>query len=47
MEDADVDSREELASLEADQQVLAVTLKARITKLSGRLASTTAKAWKT
>ena len=47
MEDADVDSREELASLEADQQVLDVTLKARITKLSGSLASTTATARKT
>lgn len=47
MEDAEVESREQLASLEADQQVLDVTLKARITKESGSLASTTATARKT
>ena len=47
MEDVEVESREELASLEADQQVLYVTLNTRITKLSGSLASTTATARKT
>ena len=47
MEDVEVESREELASLEADQQVLDVTLMARITKVSGSLASTTATARKT
>ena len=47
MEDAEVESKDELTSLEADQQVLYVTLNTRITKLSGSLASTTAKARKT
>ena len=47
MGDAEVESREELASLEADQQVLDVALNTRITKLSGSLASTTATARKT
>ena len=47
MEDVEVESRDELTSLEADQQVLYVTLNTRITKLSGSLASTTAKARKT
>ena len=48
MEDTEVEYREELdASLEADQQVLDVTLNTRITKVSGSLASTTAKARKT
>lgn len=47
MEDAEVESREELTSLEADQQVLDVTLKARITKLSGSLVSMKATARKT
>ena len=47
MEDAQVESKDELTSLEADQQVLYVTLNTRITKLSGSLASTTAKARKT
>ena len=47
MEDVEVESREELASLEADPQVLDVTLMARITKMSESLASTTATARKT
>ena len=47
MEDAEVESREEFASLEAAQQVLDVTLKARITNVSGSLASTKATATKT
>lgn len=47
MEDAEVESREELASLKADQQVLYVTLNTRITKLSGSLATTTATTRKT
>ena len=47
MEDAEVESKDELTSLEADQQVLYVTLNTRITKVSGSLASTTAKARKT
>ena len=47
MEDAEVESKDELTSLEADQQVMYVTLNTRITKLSGSLASTTAKARKT
>ena len=47
MEDAEDESKDELASLEADQQVLYVTLNTRITKLSGSLASTTATARKT
>ena len=47
MEDAEVESKDELTSLEADQQVLYVTLNTRITKLSGSLASTTATARKT
>ena len=47
MEDAQVESKDELTSLEADQQVLYVTLNTLITKLSGSLASTTAKARKT
>ena len=47
MEDAEVESKDELTSLEADQQVLYVTLNTRITKLSGSLASTSAKARKT
>ena len=47
MEDAEVESKDELTSLEADQQVLYVTLNTHITKLSGSLASTTAKARKT
>ena len=47
MENAEVESKDELASLESDQQVLDVTLKARITKLSKSLASTTATARKT
>ena len=47
MEDAEVESKDELASLEADQEVLYVTLNTRITKLSGSLASTTATARKT
>ena len=47
MEDAEFESREEFVSLEADQQVLDLTLKARITNLSGSLASTKATATKT
>lgn len=47
MEDAEVESWEELASLEADQQVLDVTVNTCITKLSGSLVSTTATARKT
>ena len=47
MEDAEVESKDELTSLEADQQVLYVTLNTLITKVSGSLASTTAKARKT
>ena len=47
MDDAEIESKDELASLEADQQVLDVTLNTRITKLSGSLASTSAKARKT
>ena len=47
MDDAEVESKDELTSLEADQQVLYVTLNTRITKLSGSLASTSAKARKT
>ena len=47
MEDAEVESWEELASLEADQQVLYITLNTRITKLSGGLASTTTTGRKT
>lgn len=47
MEDAEVESKNELASRETDQQVLDVTLNTLITKLSGSLASTTATARKT
>ena len=47
MEDAEVESKDELTSLEADQQVLDVTLNTLITKVSGSLASTTATARKT
>ena len=47
MGDAEVESKDELASLEADQEVLYVTLNTRITKVSGSLASTTATARKT
>ena len=47
MDDAEVESKDELTSLEADQQVLYITLNTRITKLSGSLALTTAKARKT
>ena len=47
MEDAEFESKDELASLEADQQVLDVTLNTLITKVSGSLASTTATARKT
>ena len=47
MEDAEVESKDELTILEADQQALYVTLNTRITKLSGSLASTTATARKT
>ena len=47
MEDAEFESKDELASREADQQVLDVTLNTLITKVSGSLASTTATARKT
>ena len=47
MEDAEFESKDELASRETDQQVLDVTLNTLITKVSGSLASTTAKARKT
>ena len=47
MEDAEVESKDELTSLETDQQVLDVTLNTLITKVSGSLASTTATARKT
>ena len=47
MDDAEVESKDELASLKADQQVLDVTLNTRITKVSGSLASKTATARKT
>lgn len=47
MEDAEVESKDELTSRETDQQVLDVTLNTLITKLSGSLASTTATARKT
>ena len=46
MDDAEVESKDELASLEADQEVLYVTLNTLITKVSGSLASTTATAGK-
>ena len=47
MENAEVESKDELTILKADQQALYVTLNTRITKLSGSLASTTATARKT